>query len=107
MVRDPMPARHFVCASCGARVELQSAFAEGETPVCCGVEMDEVLTGQPARPSGRRSSRPPRLPREVTRQVRCPRCGAGAGAKCRRDDGSEREASHVERVREAAAIGSQ
>ena len=105
IVCNPMPPRQFVCSSCGAQVELPSAFAEGEPPTCCGVEMEELLHEKRGHPSGG-LTRPPRLPRQVTRQVLCPRCGAGPGARCRRDDGSEREASHVQRVREAAATRS-
>ena len=51
-----MPARRFVCSSCGEEMVLAAAFAEGEVPVCCSADMDELVAEQGsarASPDGR------------------------------------------------------
>jgi ribonuclease HI len=100
-----MPARRFVCQTCGNEVEFPAAYAEGETPVCCGREMVEFVSERASTPPAKaRRDSPPRMSREQSRTVQCPTCGALPNRKCKRDDGSEREASHVQRVRHAHQV---
>jgi hypothetical protein len=46
-----------------------------------------------------------RTTRELSRTVACRKCGAIAGQKCRRIDGTERESSHAERHELAVRCG--
>lgn len=46
-----------------------------------------------------------RTTRELARTVACRKCGAMAGQKCRRVDGTERESSHAARHELAVRCG--
>jgi len=95
-----MPGRLFVCPTCGNETTFAAAFAEGDIPACCGYEMEEILPDD----AGIKRRRWRRMPRSLSRRFRCPSCNASPGERCKRADGSEREASHVQRLAYAEQV---
>src|SRR5947199_20738 len=73
-----------VCAACGEEVEFGAAFAEGEVPLCCGVEMSELVSQLPEQQlrSPERGMSPGPMARALSRRFRCPRCSAQTGEQC-------------------------